>query len=114
MDFWGSGHICEESNVGLNYSKRTAVSDDLREAANLLHRDPYDFFWERVMIMTGNYLRPSDVARLRSVITQCCPVPLTEVGRLRVLPARSLYYSLMAISAWSNLGVGSFSTGRRI
>jgi len=78
------GHICEESRVGAElFKERLPVSDDLREAALTLHQDPYDLFLgdsdDYELVIT---CRPQDVAPLRSVITQCCPVLLTEVGRI--------------------------------
>ena len=78
------GHICEESNVGAElFKEKLPVSEDLRKAAQILHRDPYDFFLgesdDYELVIT---CRPHDVARLRFVVTQCCPVPLTEVGRV--------------------------------
>jgi thiamine-monophosphate kinase len=78
------GHICEESNVGAElFKEKLPVNKDLREAALMLHRDPYDFFLgesdDYELVIT---CRPQDVAPLRSVITQCCPAPLTEVGRV--------------------------------
>ena len=39
------GHICEESSVGAElFKEKLPVSEDLREAAHILHQDPYDFF----------------------------------------------------------------------
>jgi thiamine-monophosphate kinase len=78
------GHICEESNVGAElFKEKLPVSEDLRKAALMLHRDPYDFFLgesdDYELVIT---CRPQDVAPLRSVITQCCPAPVTEVGRV--------------------------------
>ncbi len=78
------GHICEESGVGAElFKKEFPVSEDLRDGARLLHRDPYDFFLgdsdDYELVMT---CRPEAVASLRSVVAQCCPVPLTEVGRI--------------------------------
>ena len=78
------GHICEESGVGAElFKERLPLSEDLREAALLLHRDPYDFFLgesdDYELVIT---CQPQDVASLRSVITRCCLVPLTEVGRI--------------------------------
>jgi thiamine monophosphate kinase len=59
------------------------MSEDLREAALILHRDPYDFFLgesdDYELVIT---CRPKDVALLRSTMIRCCPVPLTEVGRI--------------------------------
>jgi thiamine-monophosphate kinase len=82
------GHICEESNVGAElFKEKLPVSEDLRKAANVLHRDPYDFFLgesdDYELVIT---CRPRDVALLRSVITQCCPVLLTEVGKITDAP----------------------------
>jgi len=78
------GHICEESGVGAElFKEKLPVSDDLRKTALTLHQDPYDLFMgdsdDYELIIT---CRPQDVAPLRSVITQCCPVLLTEVGRI--------------------------------
>jgi thiamine monophosphate kinase len=59
------------------------LSEDLRKAALLLHQDPYDLFLgdsdDYELVIT---CRPRDVAVLRSVIAQCGPVLLTEVGRI--------------------------------
>jgi thiamine-monophosphate kinase len=78
------GHICEESGVGAElFKEKLPVSDDLREAALALHRDPYDLFLgdsdDYELVIT---CRPQDVAPLRSVVSQCCPVLLTEAGRI--------------------------------
>src|SRR4030042_1403043 len=76
------GHICEESGVGAElFKEKLPVSDDLRKAALMLHQAPYDLFMgdsdDYELVIT---CRPQDVAPLRSVIAQCCPVLLTEVG----------------------------------
>jgi thiamine-monophosphate kinase len=78
------GHICEESGVGAElFKEKLPMSEDLREAALILHRDPYDFFLgesdDYELVIT---CRPKDVALLRSTMIRCCPVPLTEVGRI--------------------------------
>jgi thiamine-monophosphate kinase len=78
------GHICEESGVGAElFKEKLPMSEDLREAALILHRDPYDFFLgesdDYELVIT---CRPEDVALLRSTMIRCCPVPLTEVGRI--------------------------------
>jgi thiamine-monophosphate kinase len=78
------GHICEESGVGAElFKEKIPMSEDLREAALILHRDPYDFFLgesdDYELVIT---CRPEDVALLRSTMIRCCPVPLTEVGRI--------------------------------
>jgi thiamine-monophosphate kinase len=82
------GHICEESNVGAElFKEKLPLSEDLREAAKMLHRDPYDFLLgesdDYELVIT---CRPQDVERLHSVVTQCCPVPLTEVGKVTSVP----------------------------
>ena len=78
------GHICEESGVGAELIKeRFPISEHLREAALRLRGDPYDFFLgdsdDYELIIT---CRPEDVPRIRSTISQCCPVLVTEVGRI--------------------------------
>ncbi len=78
------GHICEESEVGAElFKERLPVSEALREAALMLHRDPYDFFLgesdDYELVIT---CRPKDMVLLRSIAERCCPVPLTEVGRI--------------------------------
>jgi thiamine-monophosphate kinase len=78
------GHICEESGVGAELVKeKLPVSEDLREAALVLQQDPYDLFLgdsdDYELVIT---CRPPDVAPLRSVISRCSPVLLTEVGRI--------------------------------
>jgi thiamine-monophosphate kinase len=49
----------------------------------MLHQDPYDLFMgdsdDYELVIT---CRPQDVAPLRSVVSQCCPVLLTEAGRI--------------------------------
>ena len=78
------GHICEESGVGAElFHEKIPVSEDLCQAALMLHRDPYEFFLgdsdDYELVIT---CRPQDVALLRSIITRCCPAPLTEVGKI--------------------------------
>ena len=78
------GHICEESGVGGElFRERIPLSEELREAALLLHRDPYDFFLgesdDYELVIT---CRPENVARLRSNLAERFPVPLTEVGKI--------------------------------
>ena len=78
------GHICEASGVGAElFKEKLPVSDDLREAALALDQDPYDLFLgdsdDYELVIT---CRPPDATPLRSVIIQCCPVLLTEVGRI--------------------------------
>jgi len=78
------GHICEESKVGAElFKEKLPVSNDLREAALILHQDPYDFFLgdsdDYELVIT---CRPQDAGPLGSVVSRCCPVLLTEVGRI--------------------------------
>jgi thiamine-monophosphate kinase len=78
------GHICEESGVGAElFRERIPLSEELRETALLLRRDPYDFFLgesdDYELVIT---CRPENVARLRSSLTGRFPVPFTEVGKI--------------------------------
>ena len=79
------GHICAESHVGaLLIKEKLPISDQLRQAAASLHRDPYDFFMgesdDYELIIT---CRPEEVNPLGSLAARCgLPVPLTEVGRI--------------------------------
>lgn len=78
------GHICEESGVGAElFKEKLPVSEALREAALILHRDPYDLFLgesdDYELVIT---CRPQDVTLLRSIAARWCPVPLTEVGKI--------------------------------
>ena len=78
------GHICEESGVGAELLKeKLPVSEALRDAALMLHRDPYDLFLgesdDYELVIT---CRPQDVTLLRSIAVRWCPVPLTEVGKI--------------------------------
>jgi thiamine-monophosphate kinase len=78
------GHICEESGVGAElFQGKIPISEDLRKAALMLHRDPCDFFLgdsdDYELVITCS---PQNASLLRSTITRCCPVPLTEVGRI--------------------------------
>jgi thiamine-monophosphate kinase len=78
------GHICEESRVGAElFKEKFPISEHLQEAALKLHRDPYDFFLgesdDYELVIT---CRPQDVSRIHSIVSQCCPVLVTEVGRI--------------------------------
>jgi thiamine-monophosphate kinase len=78
------GHICEESKVGAELFKdQIPVSEDLREAARILSRDPYDFFLgesdDYELVVT---CQPQDVVLLRSVAARCSAVPVAEIGRI--------------------------------
>ena len=77
-------HICSESQVGAELLvAQFPISEDLRRAAPGFHQDPYDFFLgpsdDYELVIT---CRPEKAPLLRSTISPCCPVPLTEVGRI--------------------------------
>jgi len=66
----GPGHICEESRVGALLSQeKFPISDQLREAAKILKKEPYGFFLgdsdDYQLIIT---CRPRDVEPVRSAI----------------------------------------------
>jgi thiamine-monophosphate kinase len=78
------GHICEESRAGAQLFKaRIPVSENLRQAAGALGRDPYDFFLgdsdDYELIITCG---PEHVDLLCSVAARCGAVPVAEVGRI--------------------------------
>ena len=71
------GHICEESKVGAElFKEKIPVSEDLREAARVLGRDPYDFFLgesdDYELVIT---CRPGGCGRapFRRCQVLCCP-----------------------------------------
>jgi thiamine-monophosphate kinase len=85
------GHICTESNVGAElFQEKLPVSEELRQAAMVLHRDPYDFLLgesdDYELVIT---CRPENGPLLRTLISPCCPVPLTEVGRITDQPGET-------------------------
>jgi thiamine-monophosphate kinase len=78
------GHICKESGVGAElFKEKIPVSEYLREAGLQLRRDPHDFFLgdsdDYELVIT---CRPRDILPLRSTVARCCPVLLSEVGRI--------------------------------
>ena len=82
------GHICQESNVGADlFKEKLPISEALLRAAALLNQDPYDFLLgesdDYELVIT---CRPEDVALLISKSVQCCPVPVTEIGRITGRP----------------------------
>jgi thiamine-monophosphate kinase len=82
------GHICTESNVGAElFQERLPVSEELRQAADGLNRNPYDFLLgesdDYELVIT---CRPENSPLLQGLITPCCPVPVTEVGRITAQP----------------------------
>ena len=111
------GHICEESGVGAElFKEKLPVSEDLREAALMLHRDPYDFFLgdsdDYELVIT---CRPQDVALAPF---RCYPVlscPVDRSGEDHGCGRRDH----SATPRWrqasgQTLGLGSFSTDRRL
>ena len=78
------GHICEESKVGaLLAQEKFPVSDELREAAKILKREPQEFFLRdsddyQLIIACG----AKDVDRIRSAIALTYNGPVTEVGQV--------------------------------
>ena len=78
------GHICEESKVGAELiEEKIPVSEDLRQAARVLGRDPYEFFLGdsddyELIITCGS----EHVGLLRSIAARCGGVPVAEVGRI--------------------------------
>ena len=81
------GHICEESKVGaLLAQEKFPVSDELREAAKILKREPQEFFLRdsddyQLIIACG----AKDADRIRSAIALTYNGPVTEVGQVRAL-----------------------------
>ncbi|MGE5841018.1 MAG: thiamine-phosphate kinase [Deltaproteobacteria bacterium] len=78
------GHICEKSRVGALLSQDTfPMSAELREAAKLLKREPYEFFIgdsdDYQLIIT---CRSKDVEAVRLAVGATYKGPVTEVGRL--------------------------------
>lgn len=78
------GHICEESGVGAElWREKIPVSEDLRSAALLLHREAYDFFLgdsdDYELVVT---CPPREAAALRELIARYAPVPVTEIGKV--------------------------------
>ncbi|MGC1403450.1 MAG: thiamine-phosphate kinase [Thermodesulfobacteriota bacterium] len=81
-------HICQDSRVGADLGQeKLPNSEALCRAAALLNQDPYEFFLgesdDYELVIT---CRPEDVALLLSKSAQCCPVPVTEIGRITERP----------------------------
>jgi thiamine-monophosphate kinase len=78
------GHICEESRVGaLLALEKFPISEELREAARILKKEPHEFFLRdsddyQLIITCG--AKESD--RIRSVIALTYDGPVTEVGKV--------------------------------
>jgi thiamine-monophosphate kinase len=80
------GHICEKSQVGaLLVQENLPVSEELRAAAKILKKEPYEFFLgdsdDYQLIITCD---AKDVERIRSSIRLTYGGPVTEVGRVTV------------------------------
>jgi thiamine-monophosphate kinase len=78
------GHICEESGVGaLLNQEKFPISDNLREAAKILKKEPLDFFLgdsdDYQLIITCG---ANDVERIRSSIALTYEGPVTQVGEV--------------------------------
>ncbi|MBN2033038.1 MAG: thiamine-phosphate kinase [Deltaproteobacteria bacterium] len=78
------GHICEESGAGAElFKKRFPVAEDLQYAAELLKRDPLEFFlgasddYELIITCAGDH-----VSLIRSAVARACEGPVSEVGRI--------------------------------
>jgi thiamine-monophosphate kinase len=80
------GHICEESKVGaLLAQEKFPISDELREAAKILKRDPQEFFLHEsddYQLIIACAAR--DVDRIRSAIALTYDGPVTEVGQVTI------------------------------
>jgi thiamine-monophosphate kinase len=78
------GHICEESNVGaLLVQEKFPISDELREAAELLKREPKEYFLgdsdDYQLIIT---CETKDVGLIRSAVALTYRGPVTSVGQV--------------------------------
>ena len=78
------GHICEESGVGaLLNQEKFPISDELRQAAKTLEKDPSNFFLgdsdDYQLIITCG---ANDVERIRSSIALTYEGPVTQVGEV--------------------------------
>jgi thiamine-monophosphate kinase len=78
------GHICQESGVGAELIKeKFPISEDLKQAAAQLKRDPYELFLQESddyeLIFTCS---PDNVAKIGSVIAEVSNVPVSEVGKI--------------------------------
>jgi thiamine-monophosphate kinase len=78
------GHICEESNAGaLLIQKDFPISDELREAAELLKQEPKEFFLrdsdDYQLIIT---CASEDAGAIRAAIALTYNGPVTKVGRI--------------------------------
>lgn len=78
------GHICEESRVGaLLFQEQFPISEELREAAMTLNKEPHEFFLgdsdDYQLIIT---CPAKEAHRIRSAVAATYDGPVTEVGRV--------------------------------
>lgn len=78
------GHICQESGVGaLLVQEQFLISENLRQTALQLERDPTELFLQESddyeLIITCS---PGHVAQIHSTIAAVSDVPVTEVGKI--------------------------------
>lgn len=78
------GHICQESGVGaLLVQQQFPVSENLRQAASKLKRDPTELFLQESddyeLIIT---CAPGHMDQIQSTVAGVSDVPVTEVGSL--------------------------------
>jgi len=78
------GHLCEESRVGaLLFQEKFPISQELREAAKALNKEPHRFFLgdsdDYQLIIT---CAAKEVHRIRSAVAATYDGPVSEVGRV--------------------------------
>jgi len=78
------GHICEESSVGAElFPEKFPVSEELQDAATLLHQRADEIFLgpsdDYELIIT---CAPDCAAAVRAAIAESYAGPVTEVGRI--------------------------------
>jgi thiamine-monophosphate kinase len=109
------GHICEESKVGAElHEEKIPLSEDLRQAAGALGKDPYDFFLgesdDYELVVT---CRPEHVAVLCSAAAGCAAVPVAEVGRITAARGITLLVASgeqrpLRASSWDHFGAAKY------
>jgi thiamine-monophosphate kinase len=78
------GHICQESGVGAELiQKDFPISENLRQAAPQLERDPHEFALgdsdDYELIVTCS---PDHVDRIRAIVAALSETPVSHVGRI--------------------------------
>lgn len=78
------GHLCEESRVGaLLFEEKFPISQELREAAKTLNKEPQEFFlgdsddYELVITCPAK-----EIPRIRSAVAATYDGPVSEVGHM--------------------------------